>query len=472
MWGLWANAISNSATDITGASVNLDAGDIGTTLSVLSITGDITGSGTIVAGGSADFISAENIALGTVDAANISLNAGEDLRFNGLVSPNSIVLTAATGTIGATTPGLGDISSGGLVDLTAQDIDLGDITSDGSIEAVATVGDASFGDLVAGTTISINAKVNPNVQSVTSGGDVDLTGASISLDGGDVGGNLVLDAQAGDITLALDGTDQLLVGGSATFNATGDMNVTHTNNGADTLSVDIGQATRIDIGGSFTSEAGSIINSTGELIVEADGDITANDLRTEPGMVLTAGGNVLLNNATASGPQGVSNFRGIVIEAGLMDFGSGTFVFDNLANATITGDVTSFADIDITAGGNAVFASGSNTAADNALTVNTGDDIIVEAGAVLSAANNPTFLIDLSNPFGTGPNLTLNAGGETNLLSLPATPIASVVIDGTLNANEASIILRIVVGTLCRGYRLPWRYAGDGPDRDRSELQQ
>jgi hypothetical protein len=435
------NATSGVSTTITGASVTLDSGDVGATLRVTSNVGDITGLGSITVGGSAIFNAAANIGIGTLEANNIALTSAGDLRFNGLTSPNSIVLTALTGEIGATTPGLGDINSGGLVDLTSETMALGDINSDGSITADATDGDASFGALTAGTFITINAKGSPSVESVTSVGNVILTGASIALDGGDIGGSLLLDAQAGDITLSFDGAQQLLVGSGATFNATGDMIVTHTNNAANTISIDVGSSVRADVGGSFNSGPGSILNAQGEMLISADGDITANDLRSAPGIILNAGGNVLLNNATATGPQGVSNFRGIVVQAGLFDLGSGLFVFDNIATATITGDVTSYADIDITAGGNAVFAAGSNTAADNALTVNTGDDIIVEAGALLSSANNPTDAINPLDPFTAGPNLTLNAGGEQNLLSIPVTPIASLVMDGTLDANDGAIIL-------------------------------
>ncbi len=435
------NAVSGVNTTINGASVTLDSGDVGQDLRVTSSVGDITGLGSITVGRAANFNSAADIAIGTLEASTIALTAAGDLRFNGLISPNAITLSAINGTIGATTPGEGDIDSGGAVDLTAEAIDLGDIDSDGSITADASAGDASFGALTAGTFITIDAKGSPSVESVTSGGNVTLTGASIALDGGDIGGDLVLDAQDGDITLAFDGTQQLLVAGNASFDATGDMSVTHTNNDAGTVSIDVGAPFRIDVGGAFNSAPGSIVSSGSELVITTGGDLTADDLRAEAAIDLGAGGNVLLNNAVATGPQGISNLRGITIRAGLFDLGSGLTVFDNIASATITGDVSSYADINVTAGGNAVFAAGSVTAADNSLTVNTGDDIIVEAGALLSSANNPTDAIDPLNPFEGGPNLTLNAGGEQNLLSLPATPIASLVMDGTLDANDGAIIL-------------------------------
>ncbi|MEP1421348.1 MAG: hypothetical protein ABJK59_06230 [Erythrobacter sp.] len=432
--------VANSSSTVTGSSVNLDNGTLAQGLAVTSTSGDITGLGSITVANTATFDAIGNIAIGTLEAGVISLTSGADLRFNGLISPAAITLSAA-GVIGATTPGEGDIDSGGNVDLTAQAIDMGDITSTGAISADASVGDASFGALNAGTTIDITAQGSPLLESVTSGGNVTLSGASVDLDGGDVGGSLTLNALAGDITLAFDGTDQLVVAAGATFNAIGSMFVTHTNNTADTVSVDVGFGTLVDIGGSFVSEAGSILDSGIDLTMFASDSIEAADLRATEAIFLQAGGNVTLNNASVTGPQSVSNLRGIIIEAGFFDFGGSGLAFDNSANATITGTVTSYDDIDITAGGNAVFAGGSNTAADNALIVNTGDDIIVEAGAVLSSANDPTDPITPAAPFEGGPNLELIAGGETNLLSIPTSPIASLVIDGTLDANDASIIL-------------------------------
>ncbi len=435
------NAISGSIADIDAGTVTIDSADIGTNLFVTSTVGDITGSGTITVGSTATLDSAANIAIGDLEATEISLMAGENVSFDGLTSPNTIRVIATNGTIGATTPGLGDIDSGGAVELTAQTIDVGDVISTASITAEATAGDAVFGDLNAGTFIDITAAGSPIAQSVTSAGDTTLTGASVTLNGGDVGGNLSVNATAGDINVGPDGTQQLLVGGSATFNATGDMLVTHTNNTTGAISVDVGQGISIDVGGSFTSQSGAILDSVIQTVISADGDIEADDLRSVEAILLQAAGNVTLNNASATGPQNVSNLSGIVIDAGVTFDPTLGAVFDPNANATITGTVTSYRDIDITAGGNAVFASGSNTIADNSLIVNTGDDIIVEAGAMLSSASNPTDPIDPADPFGDGPNLILNAGGETNIFSTPLTPISSVVIDGTLNANSAAIIL-------------------------------
>ncbi|WP_152553455.1 beta strand repeat-containing protein [Erythrobacter longus] len=435
------NFVAELNSSITGASVNLDAGTVNRSLAVTSNTGDITGLGSIIVANSATFNSAANIAIGTLEAGSISLTSAGDLRFNGLTSPTAITLSAVNGTIGATTPGEGDIDSGVEVDLTAEAIDIGDVTSAGSITASTSVGDASFGALTAGTTIDITANANPLAESVTSGGNVTLTGASVGLDGGDVGGSLTLNALDGGITLAFDGDEQLVVADAALFTATGDMLVTHTNNTNEVISVDVGLGTLVDIGGSFTSEAGSILNSGIDLTMRVSGGIDAADLRAVEAILLESGGSITLNDASVIGPQNVSNNTGITLRAGLFDLGSGLIVFDNLANATITGDVTSYANIDIIAGGTVVFESGSNTAADNALIVNTGDDIIIEAVAQLSAANNPTTVFDPASPFDGGPNLILNAGGEQNLLSIPATPIASLVIDGTLNANDAAIIL-------------------------------
>jgi hypothetical protein len=115
--------------------------------------------------------------------------------------------------------------------------------------------------------------------------------------------------------------------------------------------------------------------------------------------------------------------------------------YSPLYNATITGNVQSYSNIILNAGGSAIFASTANVAADNALLVRTGDDIIVQAGALVSSTNNPTTAVDAASPFASGPNLGLQAGSITNL-SLPIlTPISSVVVAGDLNSNSGAVIL-------------------------------
>ncbi|MCP5396583.1 MAG: hypothetical protein H6918_07610 [Sphingomonadaceae bacterium] len=277
---------------------------------------------------------------------------------------------------------------------------------------------------------------------------VDATGLSAAPGGGfymtggsgptTVAGQVFVDV-AGDIVFAFDGDGQLVAGGGVTLNAGGDILVTHTNNAGSTVSIDAGGSFSATSVGRFTADSGSFIASGNELFIIAGGDITADDLTAVPVISLTSEGSVFLNNALATGPQGVSNFAGIIINAGLIAAGSP--VYDPAANVEITGTVESYRDIVITAGGSTSFVDGSQTTADNALIVRTGDDIIVESGASIASAANPTDAIDLLNPFASGPNIQLLAGSVTNLLSPILTPIASVVVDGEINSGDAATII-------------------------------
>ncbi|WP_209348084.1 hypothetical protein [Pontixanthobacter sp. CEM42] len=246
---------------------------------------------------------------------------------------------------------------------------------------------------------------------------------------------------AGDIVYNFDGDGQIVVGGRVQFITDANVLITHANNTVPTASFDIAGDFVTTAGGNFTSGAGSIVDAGNEMQILTGGDITADDLRSVRFIFLQARGSVALNDAIAIGPQGLSNFGGIIIDAGLDTSIPGFPQYDPNENATITGTVQSYNDIIVRSGGNATFAAGSSTTADNALSVRSGDDIIVAAGATVAAANNPTSFINLASPFANGPNLRLLAGDITNLISVPNTPIASVAIDGAVNANGGAAIL-------------------------------
>ncbi|MBD3774744.1 MAG: hypothetical protein IE921_14325 [Rhodobacteraceae bacterium] len=267
-----------------------------------------------------------------------------------------------------------------------------------------------------------------------------FAGAGFYITGGSgpisVAGNLQANV-AGDIVGDFANDGQLRVGGNTNFNAGGGITITHLGNpGIGTI--DTGGSFSAFSGGSFTGDSGSSIRAGGEMFIIAGGDITGDDLLAVPVIFLQAAGSVYLNNAQATGPQGLSNVGGIVIDAGLESlFG----LYNPGAKVEIYGNVLSYSDITITSGGTVQFFGGSSTVADNALLVRSGDDIIVDSGASLGAAANPTSVADPLDPFASGPNLSLLAGYVTNLLSIPGTPIASVKIGGSLDAHGGAVIL-------------------------------
>ncbi|MCL4672788.1 MAG: hypothetical protein KJZ64_07585 [Sphingomonadaceae bacterium] len=147
-----------------------------------------------------------------------------------------------------------------------------------------------------------------------------------------------------------------------------------------------------------------------------------------------------LANATVTGPQGLSNVSGIRIDAGLDLRGGSTY--DNIANARITGVVSSYSGITVNAGGSAEFAAGSQALAGDSIVVRTGDDIIIGTGALLQSARDTGLVFNPAAPFGPTGAIDLHAGGLTPLLSIPSTPIASLVVDGSVNAGRGAVIAR------------------------------
>ena len=389
------------------------------------------GDGGIGTGGS-PLISAVGGTINIADVDLVATGVGGEGGQGGLDGAGAVLGAAGVAGLGfGGTPTIEVIEgSPGIVNLGNVTIDA---AGDGGGQVTISDTSTSIDGLITMGSLTIDATGAPG----TSSGSLLITSDSGPVT---VDGPFFADV-TGDIAIEMENDGQFVVTQGANFNASGDLDATHLANTTATPTVDVGQGLSVNLGGSFTSGDGSIFNSVGEQLITAGGNIFANDLRAGPAMVLTAQGSVTLNDASVIGPQGASNFTGLIIDAGRIDFGGGVFVYDFLSNSTINGTVTSYAGIDIRAGGNALFASGSVTAADDSFIVNTGDDIIVEAGAELSAANDPITSIDPASPFSEGPNLVLIAGGEENLLSIPATPIASLVIDGTLNANDAAIVL-------------------------------
>ncbi|MEP3449952.1 MAG: hypothetical protein ABJN65_01400 [Parasphingorhabdus sp.] len=331
----------------------------------------------------------------------------------GIVSFNDVLIEANG------TGGIGGTGAGGRIEIT-------DTSTDPS--GLITLNDLTVNafDTAIGT-----GAFSPSVPT----GGFFTTGNSGAIN---VLGNLIVDV-AGDIQYDFDGTGQMTIGGSTQLRSGQDITVNHLNNNASTFSIDSTDSfTAIASNGNISANLGSIISTGNEMTIIAGGDIIADDLRAVPFIVLEAGQNVTLNDAIATGPQGVSNLSGITIDAGRQNVG--VIVYDPLFNATITGTVQSYRDITIRAGGVAQFTSTASLIADNQLSVETFDDIIVDAGASLVSAVNPFVLPDPLDPFPSGPNIILSAGSLPPL-STPFTPIASIIAAGSLNANTGAVVL-------------------------------
>lgn len=357
--------------------------------------------------------------------------------------------------------GNGGNAQGGTPTLELQDGSPGIITL-GNVN-ILSAGTAGTGEL-AGSTIGGRVDLNDlsteaggiftfNSLAVTVDGDIASTGGGFFFNS-DSGTNTILGDQTidvvGDIAYTFVGNGRLNVGGSTQLSATGDILIGHTDSSGAIVSFANGGNFIAAAGGDFIADGQSIIGSGADLLVRAEGNAEANDLRAVANIDLSAGQNVTLGNASVTGaPQILSAGSGFLITNGVNvraggDNQSGVESFDPAYSVTVLGDVTSTAQIDIVAGGSALFAAGSSTVSNNGLNVVTGDDIIIQSGALVEAGANLAGSINPASPFLGSLNLTLDAGGlvrSEQLAGAPASPIASIISTGTIETNDTAAIL-------------------------------
>jgi|GEM_PF-1199806 len=442
-----------SGGDATGGSLTLEANS-GTTLTITEVSGAfaLTGTGIGGDGGTAIGGSPTLRAIGgTITGGAVALNSFGFGGNGGGGGVDGSGIAAADGNGG---DGLGGNPIIELLDGSPGVVTLGDVTITASgFGGTGTVGGIDLGGRVDIRDLSVDPGGVFSLGSLT----VDIAGVAASLGGGfflaaGSGTNTIVGNQTvnvvGDISYVFDGDGQLVVGGNTLLTATGNILVTHTNN--------TGSVSSFASGGDFTAIAGldfiadgqSIIGSDGAIAVRAEGEAEANDLQAVSNIDFSAGRNATVNNASVTGPAvtvvfgpGIFVLNGITIAAG----DNPSFEqFDPTFNAAINGDVSSTGFVNVTAGGNAVFAGGSNTVSDNGLTVRTGDDIIIGSGALVEAGTNAATSPNTALPFTGTNNLLLDAGALSRsgeLLTLPLTPISSIVSGGTIEANDFAAIL-------------------------------
>lgn len=334
------------------------------------------------------------------------------------------------GSIGENFPGEGAFGAfvGGAITLAATDngasrfdVDSASLRTGGDTTGTISIRDDTtapgagmrFGSLLAqasGTpieaapTIRVSSAANPILIDGTAEFYGHSIGMSLAGSGGiDVGGFTLLSAYAGDITISHVGNE---------FN----------------LSLQSGGPIEVFANGNIIAGPGSVIASADHADLRASGSVTAADVRALSFLSVAAQGDVALGNASAG-----SNFD---LYAGRLDL-DGSFAYVPSATATITGTVAVGGSALIESGGFAVFASGSQVLADNAITVRTGDDIIVASGASLVSDLNPVGQ-DTIRLLAGDINFGQNRG---DLIAPIGTPIASLIVGGSLDSNGQSIFL-------------------------------
>ncbi|MEH6702827.1 beta strand repeat-containing protein, partial [Parasphingorhabdus sp.] len=251
----------------------------------------------------------------------------------------------------------------------------------------------------------------------------------------------------GNIEYDFDGDAQMTVGGNATLNSGQGILINHTNNLNPVNSIDVSGTFAATALGNFVSTEGSRINAADTATVRAEQNATVADIAGVDLVSISALFDANVTNAAVTGipvvfTSGAPQVGGpeLTITAGFDPFLT-SGAYDPNYNANVSGLVTSTGFIRVRAGGTATFLGGSSTISDNGLTVQTGDDIIIESGASVTAANNPATTPSAATPFTNLNNLRLQAGGITDIFTTPPTPIASIVAAGDINANNFAVVM-------------------------------
>nr|WP_298929112.1 hypothetical protein [uncultured Erythrobacter sp.] len=444
-----SNTFGISLTSVAG----LTAGDLTVTGTSNSSDIDVIANGDTVigdatSGNQLDIDVTGNLTTGNLVSNVVSPGSTVNVTGDANIGGYNAQQGTALFTIGGALTG-GTLAAEAGITINAASIDIGGaISRTSSITATAATGDAAIGNAQAAVDLTVTANNGtPTVGAFDVGDNITLTGLSVTLGAGDIVGDLSLNSVTGDVTLALDGNETINVGGATFIDASGDFVVTHINNGGGAASLNSTGIIDANVQGSIDAQAGSRLVSADTVFLRAEGNANVNEVAGVGSVTISAAGNVVVNNADVTGtpeviPLGAGSLVAgpvLLIDAGVDSPFSG--VYDTIRTATVTGQLTSTGTIEINAGGNAVFASGSNTVSDNGLIVQTGDDIIIADGASLVSGANPATTPSNANPFNDFNNLVLNAGGLGPLFSTPITPVASIVSNGTINANDFAVVM-------------------------------
>lgn len=280
----------------TNRSIELDAANA-IQLSTVNAGGSVVGD----AGGAVAFTSLTGEAITFTSGSSI-IGSGVSVPTDTLGS-NQIVLTAGGAVSIETISGIGDVSIDAVGAITSNSINgsFNTLLSDAAVNAGAVTGiglearapsvdidsaDITANALAASGRITLDASAGAaRIGSANSARDTSVTGRSVTIGGGTIGGNLVLNASAGNIV----GNGTTTVGGAIDLDATADINV--------------GSLTAQ--GGGFTANAGGSFVATtarasGNLAIDAADTISLAMAAGDGVAIRSAGGSVVVSNDLAS----------------------------------------------------------------------------------------------------------------------------------------------------------------------------
>ena len=239
---------------------------------------------------------------------------------------------------------------------------------------------------------------------------------------------------ADSIALDFSGSGRLEVGGYTQLTSqVGAIAITHTN-GSVGVSVDSLGPIQVYANGDYSAGAGSIVRSANEVDIRALGAIDAADTRGGSTVTLFSANDLTVGNITSM--PGSGGAGEVQLFAGREEF-DGSNAFKSESRATITGAIVANGSVLVESGGFAEFASGSQLRADRTITVRTGDDILIRTGASLVSDIAPSLSATMYLLAGD-----INAGpGSGDLIGPITTPIASLVVAGSIDTNGHALYL-------------------------------
>lgn len=326
--------------------------------------------------------------------------------------------------------GIGDSgeTTGGSITLTARgagasrfQVGIAVLDAGGDVSGVIAISDESTEPGAGLGFESLYAAVTGDASSSTPAFRLSSVGNAVSVAG-------TAEVYANSIALDFVRSGRFEVGGFAFLNSeAGDITITHADNPG-VLSLRASGPAEINADGNYSAGAGTVVASEDYALIRATGSLAAADTRSLTSVTVNAEGDVTVGSVSAG-----ADFR---LFAGRLEF-DGSYAYQPAARATVTGAVTAGGSVLVESGGFAEFAAASSVLSDNNITVRTGDDIIVANGAGL-----------VSNiDSGDAPSLSLLAGDinlgqfSGDLIEPIGTPIASLRIAGSLDANGASLYL-------------------------------
>ncbi|MCT7313270.1 hemagglutinin [Ralstonia sp. CHL-2022] len=443
----------------------------------LSAGGNLSGSGNLAAAKTLTAVGGNSVNLtGTLNAANLAVTAqGKDgtgdIALGGNVSsPNTIMLNAARDLSTA-----GQVTTNGDLQATAgRDISIaGAAKSSGAmvLNGVRNIGVTNAGSITAGTTTTVTAGQNLNVDgSVASQGNLQLatTNGAIAVTG-TLASNGTIAANAGGTTgdIALSGTvsspgavtltavrnatvgGQLATGGNLQVTAGQDAAVTGAaqSTGATTLSgtrdVSVGSTGSVTSGTTLSATAGRNLDISGGTASGGDTTLTATSGTLSTSGAVLSSGNVTANGQTGTTLGGtVYATQGVSAQSSAGTASATGTVIAHSGNVALTGTNVAVSGSTQSAGDTTLNATQGNASIDGQvvalgkLTATASQDITGQGSAAsvgdtnLSAGRN----IALTGTSQTAGNLTATAANNVAIAELP-------VVGGNATVSGANVSL-------------------------------